>query len=106
MLALEMIKVDDNRAILQYFNESTESKILVFLQNTFIFEGSVIWRTALLKEKWAQFYKIYRHFGPKPSRPLDTSAPNHLGPSHFGPSHLGPSHLGPTDTSAPSHLGP
>ena len=48
---------------------------------------------------------IYRHFDSKPSRPLDTSAPNHLGPSHFGPSHLGPSHLGPTDTSAPSHLG-
>ena len=50
--------------------------------------------------------RIYRHFGPKPSRSLDTSAPNHLGPSHFGPSHLGPSYLCPTDTSAPSHLGP
>ena len=30
------------------------------------------------------------HFGPKPSRPLDISATNHLGPSHFGPGHFGP----------------
>ena len=47
------------------------------------------------------------YIGPKPSRPLDTSAPSHFGPKPSRP-HLKinswtPRHL---VTSAPSHLGP
>ena len=47
------------------------------------------------------------HFGPKPSRPLDTSAPSHLGPKPSRP-HLKINSwtLRPLVISAPSHLGP
>ena len=51
--------------------------------------------------------KVTGHFGPKPSRPLDTSAPSHLGPKPSRP-HLKIISwtLRPLVSSAPSHLGP
>ena len=51
--------------------------------------------------------RVTGHFGPKPSRPLDTSAPSHLGPKPSRP-HLKINSRTPRPlvTSAPSHLGP
>ena len=53
------------------------------------------------------FPSVTGHFGPKPSRPLDTSAPSHLGPKPSRP-HLKINSwtLRPLVISAPSHLGP
>ena len=51
--------------------------------------------------------EVTGHFGPKPSRPLDTSAPSHLGPKPSRP-HLKINSwtFRPLVISAPSHLGP
>ena len=56
---------------------------------------------------WPSIIKVTGHFGPKPSRPLDTSAPSHLGPKPSRP-HLKINSwtLRPLVISAPSHLGP
>ena len=76
------------------------SSLFLILVTIFVFET---YSTFLESPKCnfgteAQHYSLpwsYRLFGSKLSRPLDTSALNHLGPSQFGPSHLGPQPSGP-----------